>query len=251
VPVVLQTPYGIAKSAFMAVDRDHKLDKNGNVVPGRVGHDRIQQASGTQSIGEAIRHWYAMKSGDFERIDVEAAIHPAEHFILIPIGVTFRGSKRSQVIEKIPAPLSFHRDHQSKLWKQQIAERRQSVPDDVAWAGQQITRVVGEHQGASAAYIKEEDLLRASGAVSILGLDLSAYVGKGYDCPKSQFQFAGLPSCACPVEIKKRSGDFDYQVTRYADLPRAVVLCMKHDYVNPPEHVDILELATLAEYLGK
>jgi hypothetical protein len=81
-------------------------------------------------------------------------------------------------------------------------------------------------------------------------LDLSAYVGKGYDCPKSQFQFDDLPPYACPVEVKKRSADFNYQVTRYADLPRAVVLCMHHDYVNSPEHVDILELTTLAKYLS-
>lgn len=83
-----------------------------------------------------------------------------------------------------------------------------------------------------------------------MGLDLSAYVGKGYDCPKSQFQFDGLPPYLCPVEVKKRSADFDYQVTKYADLPRAVILCMHHDYVNPPEHVDILELMTLAKYLS-
>lgn len=46
-PVVLQTPYGIAKSSFMAVDRDHKLDSDNKPVAGKVGHDRIQQAGGT------------------------------------------------------------------------------------------------------------------------------------------------------------------------------------------------------------
>src|SRR5713101_7829757 len=68
--VVLQTPYGIASSSFMAVGRDHKLSANGKVVPGRVGHDRIQAATGDESIGEAIRYWYGLKTGpDFERID--------------------------------------------------------------------------------------------------------------------------------------------------------------------------------------
>ena len=38
-PVVLQTPYGIAKSSFMAVN-DHKLENDRPV--GKVGHDRIQ-----------------------------------------------------------------------------------------------------------------------------------------------------------------------------------------------------------------
>jgi hypothetical protein len=53
--VVLQTPYGLASSPFMAVDKDHKLSQDGKAVDGRVGHDRIQQAGSSQSIGEAIR----------------------------------------------------------------------------------------------------------------------------------------------------------------------------------------------------
>ena len=48
--VVLQTPYGIAKSPFMAVDKTHKLD-DGHVVPGKVGHDRMHQATGGHPIG--------------------------------------------------------------------------------------------------------------------------------------------------------------------------------------------------------
>src|SRR5205814_402338 len=123
-------------------------------------------------------------------------------------------------------------------------------PDDVAWAGSQLKRIIDDHSDAAAQFIKEEDLLRAAGALSILGLDLSAYVGKGYDCPKSEFNFLGFPAYPCPVEVKKRSADFSYQVTRYAALPRAVVLCTKHDYVNPPERVDVLELAELWKYLS-
>lgn len=38
-PVVLQTPYGIARSPFMAVGRDHKLAAGGAIVGGSVGHD--------------------------------------------------------------------------------------------------------------------------------------------------------------------------------------------------------------------
>ena len=72
-PVVLQTPYGIASSPFMAVGRDHKLGPRGKPVSGRVGHDRIQQAGEAQaSIGEEIRRWYRLHvSDDFERVDVE------------------------------------------------------------------------------------------------------------------------------------------------------------------------------------
>jgi hypothetical protein len=249
-PVILQTPYGIAKSPFMAVDRDHKLDHSNRPIEGKVGHDRIQQAGGTQSIGEAIRHWYGLKSGDFERIDVDAVIHPAGHFILIPTAVLLRGKNRLTVLEKYHFPLSFHKDHQGKPWKNQIAALRQSSPEDVKWAAKQLQGVVADHSDAAARFIKEEDLLRTAGALSILGLDLSAYVGQGYDCPKSQFRFDHLPSYLCPVEVKKRSEDFDYQVRKYAELPRAVVLCMHHDYVNPPEHVDFLELTALAKYVS-
>lgn len=95
----------------------------------------------------------------------------------------------------------------------------------------------------------EADLLRAAGALSVFGLNLSLYLTKGYDCPKSQFSFSGFPIYPCPVEIKKRSSGFDYQIMRYTELPRAVVLCLEHDLVNPPDHVDILELSALADYL--
>jgi hypothetical protein len=251
-PVVLQTPYGIAKSEFTAVDRDHKLTKTGKAVPGRVGHDRIQQAGGEQSIGEAIRYWYNIKKGrDFERIDVEVEIHEDGHFILVPVGVQLRSAVRPKVLEKISWPLSFHRDHQSKLWRQQIENRRKQAADDVMWAAAQISRVVADH-GAGQSSILESDLFRVSGALSILGMELSAYLGKGYDCLESSFQFGqmNLPRYPCPVEIKKRSSGFNYQVTKYTDLPRVVVLCMNHDLKNPPNHIDVIELSTFAEYLG-
>jgi hypothetical protein len=191
-----------------------------------------------------------LKAGDFEQIDVDVTIHSAGHFILIPTAVKLRDKPRTITLEKYHFPLSFHKDHQGKLWKNQVAALHKSAPDDFQWARSQLQRVVDDHSDAHAQYIKEEDLLRTSGALSLLGLDLSAYVGKGYDCPKSQFRFTSLPPYPCPVEVKKRSVDFDYQVTRYSELPRAVVLCMHHDYVNPPEHVDVLELTTLAKYMS-
>ncbi len=250
-PVVLQTPYGIAASPFMAVDRDHKLGKDGRPVPGRVGHDRIQQGSGEQSIGEAIRYWYGIRDGqDFETIEVEAVIHRDGHFILVPTTVKMRDKKRDQVLEKVSSPLSFHHDYQSKLWRQQIESKRRESLSDVVWAATQITQVVAEHRDSNAKNILESDLLRTAGALSLLGLELSAYLGKGYDCISSRFTFGELPVYPCPVEIKKRSKGFSYQVTKYTMLPRAVVLCMEHNLVNPPEHIDIVELPTLAEYMS-
>jgi hypothetical protein len=56
--VVLHTPYGIAPTSFMAVGCDHTLGPRNRMLRGKVGHDRIQQAAGTEgSIGEAIRRW--------------------------------------------------------------------------------------------------------------------------------------------------------------------------------------------------
>ena len=246
-PVVLQTPYGIAGSPLSAVGRDHKISQAGKIVAGRVGHDRIQ---GEESIGEAIRYWYGLKSGrDFSRIDLDAAIHSEGHFILVPTAVTMRGAKRAQTLEKVNSPLSFHRDYQSKLWKRQIEACRTQSASDVSWAGSQIRRIVAEHQNADSQHVHEADLLRAAGALSVLGIDLSLYLTKGYDCPESRFSFSGFPTYPCPVEIKKRSSRFDYQIMRYAKLPQAVVLCIEHDLVNPPDHVDVLELAALADYL--
>ena len=250
-PVVLQTPYGIASSSFMAVGRDHKLAKNGKVVEGKVGHDRIQGADGKESIGEAIRFWYGLQTGsDFERVDLEAIIHPAGHFILIPTAVLMRGAKQPKTLEKISAPLAFHRDYQSKLWKKQIALKRKESAADISWAATQLKRIVDEHRHVNTQNVHEADLLRASGALSVLGVDLSLYLCKGYDCPLSKFRFGDLPQYTCPVEIKKRSKNFSYQITKYSKLPRAVVLCMKHDLVNPPDHIDVLELSALSDYLN-
>ncbi|HEX3857580.1 MAG TPA: hypothetical protein VHY30_09825 [Verrucomicrobiae bacterium] len=246
-PVVLQTPYGIASSSFTAVGRDHKISEAGKIIAGKVGHDRIQ---GEESIGEAIRYWYGLKGErDFERIDLDVAIHPDGHFILIPTAVTMRGAKRAQTLEKVISPLSFHHDYQSKFWKKQIEACRKESANDVSWAGSQIRRVVTDHRNADTKNVHEADLLRAAGALSIFGLDLSLYLTKGYDCPKSRFSFSGFPIYPCPVEIKKFSSRFDYQILRYTELPRAVVLCIEHDLVNPPDHVDILELSALADYL--
>jgi hypothetical protein len=249
---VLGTPYGLATSPFVAVATDCKLGADGKPVAGKVGHDRIQQGDGEQSIGEAIRYWYSISGGqDFETIEVEATIHNEGHFILVPTAVKLRGKPRPLVFPRDRSPLSFHRDHQSKLWRDQIQAKRQESLADVEWAASQIARVVADHSPGRAKSTLESDLLRTAGALSLLGLDLSAYLGKGYDCADSRFSFAGLPMYPCPVEIKNRSRGFNYQIVKYAKLPRAVVLCVEHDFVNPPEHIDIIELRTLADYLGR
>jgi hypothetical protein len=254
-PVVLQTPYGITPSEFKAVGKDHKL-KSTEIVPGKVGHDRIQQGAAGQSIGEEIRHWYGLSAEqDFEWIEIDAQIRQdghlnEEHFILIPTAVKMRNAKRAQVLERVHFPLSFHQKHQSTFWREQIKLKRQHFSHDVAWATAQISRIAAEHSQPQDKGILESDLLRASGALSILGMNLGPYLGTGYDCLRSSFTFDTLPTYKCPIEVKTRSKGFSYQVTKYTKLPRAVILCMTHDLVNPPEHIDVVELSELARYLG-
>lgn len=248
-PVVLQTPYGITQSSFIAVGRDHKIVGR-KTVSGRVGHDRIQQGTADHSIGEEIRHWYGLRSkGDFEKIEIEVEIHKRGHFIIVPTTVQMRGNRRTQVLEKVQSPLSLHHDYQSKRWREEIERRRKKSHTEVAWAASQIRRIVQEHHDKDASNIQESDLLRAAGAFSHLGIELSAHVGKGYDCPKSCFHFGTLPIYPCPIELKKRSSDFQYQILKYSKLPRAVVLCMDHNYINLPNHIDVIELPALADYL--
>ncbi len=69
VRVALVTPYGATKTDYFAVSTDRKLDKHLRPVAGNVGHDRIQQGRAAESIGEAIRVWYKLPAGDFERLE--------------------------------------------------------------------------------------------------------------------------------------------------------------------------------------
>jgi hypothetical protein len=249
-PVVLQTPYGIAASPFMAVGRDHKLTANGRVVRGAVGHDRIQQAGAAESIGEAIRKWYGLPRGyDFGHIEVEVSLHREGHFILVPTRAKLRGKAREIELEKATAPLSLTKRNPSILWRRQIEHCLRTNRDAVKWARDEIGRVVNDHHKRNVSNLLESDLLRAAGALSMLGVKLGPYVGQSYDCDPSQFQFLNLPPYACPVEVKKQSRGFQYQMLRYKPLPRAVVLCMDDNLVNPPDHIDVLELAELERHL--
>ncbi len=245
------TPYGIAPSEFVAVGRDHKLTDSGKVVPGRVGHDRIQQARADHSIGEDIRRWYGLQGrGDFERIDVEVDIHKDGHFILAPTRVQFRNRHRSQEVEVPLNPLSFNHRQEGSLWRRQIEQMRTERPDDWGWACEEFRRVVHDHRFPNPGRIHEADLLRTAGAFAKLGVRLGPYRLKGYDCA-TRFQFLGFPPYECPVEIKKRSQGFNYQIARYSPLPRAVVLCLEHDLTNVPKHIDVIELAHFATHFDR
>ena len=248
VPVALMTPYGATRSSFIAISRDHKLQGE-RVVSGRVGHDRIQQASAAESIGEAIRRWFGLRvPADFERIDVEIEIRDAK-FHVTPTTCRMVGRPRLIQLPRPVYPLSLNQHMESRLWREQLKWVQRTESDRLDWAFDEIKRIVAAYQPKETAHILEPDLLRASGALKMLGIELGPYLGKGYDC-RSQFKFLQYPAYDVPVELKKKSSNFKYQQQKYGkeELSRAVVLCMQHDLVNVPPNVDVIELGSIAKW---
>lgn len=246
------TPYGATPSSFLALSVDAKLDQNGRVVDGRVGHDRIQQAGAGESIGEAVRYWYKLKSGDFERIDVEIDVID-DKFYLTPIGYKYAAGSKTQVIQRPEFPLSFNDRRQSELWHRQLNRIKQRQPGMWRWSMDEICRVADAHsEKGGFRHVKEEDLLRASGPLKVLGVQFGPYVGKGFDC-EGEFRFLDYESYKVPIEIKKLSSGFKYQQSKYSreELSRAVILCARHDLQNVPRNVDVIQLSTLCSVFGR
>lgn len=251
VRVALLTPYGATKSDYFAVSDRHKLAVSGDVVPGRVGHDRIQQGRAGESIGESIRRWYRLPAGDFERIDVDVAVRD-DVFYLTPLRYKQPHRTKARDIPNFRAPLSFTEEFQSQFWKEHIRNVERNDTRGPAWSLDEICRVVVDHLKASrVAHVQEPDLLRAAGALSRLGVRLGPYVGKGYDC-LTKFQFLSFPEYEVPVELKRHSSGFSYQERKYGrdELSRAVILCAVHDHKRLPDHIDVIELRALCQ-LGK
>lgn len=247
VRVALVTPYGATKSDFFAVGKDHKLvSADGKVTIGRVGHDRIQQGKASGSIGEAIRDWYRLNTGNFERIDVDVQIVD-EIFYVRPLRCKYASQSRTIELPVIEHPLTFTLDYQSPFWRKQIGSVEKTL---ALWALDEICRVVKDHRPATKlAHIQETDILRASGPLRHLGLTLGGFVGKGYDC-FSRFEFDKLPPYDVPVELKRDSTGFKYQQQKYGkdELSRAVVLCATHGHKQVPINIDIIELDALCQY---
>ena len=250
VRVALITPYGATKTSYFAVSKDLKFDAKGRVVEGLVGHDRIQQGSSESSIGESIRFWYGLPKGDFERIDVEIEIVD-DSFYVTPLTYKTPSSSRSKNLPVVEHSLTFTRDYVSKFWKDQIQYLRKAENSIIDWSFDEIGRIMQPHR-QRVPHIQESDLLRASGPLKHLGISLGPYVGRGYDC-YSEFCFMGYPGYQVPVEIKKSSKDFKYQMQKYGkdELSRAVILCAHHDLPHVHHHIDIIELDALTPDIHK
>lgn len=247
VRVALVTPYGATISDYLAVDKDRKLNSAFEPVAGKVGHDRIQQGRAGESIGEAIRKWYRLPSDDFEWIKIDIEIRDGA-FYLAPMECKYVTAVKAQHIEKPDRPLSFTLAHRSGFWMSQLRAVAKRDAAIVWWAVEEIRRIAQDHQKATRlAHIQETDILRASGPLRHLGVTLGGFVGKGYDC-KTEFQFLDYPEYNVPVELKRDSSGFRYQLRKYGknELSRAVVLCANHTEKVVPPHIDVIELVALA-----
>jgi hypothetical protein len=187
---------------------------------------------------------------EFERIEIEITFDKKSRFILVPTEVHWRKKGQTKILPSTKEPLSFHEHFQSEMWKNQIEHERKANPDALAWTVSQFQRFVQHYGQPKVKLISEADLLRLAGAFDHLGLKLGPYLLRGFDCPASSFCFADYPEYSCPVEIKKRASGFKYQIKNYPSLPRAVVLCMDYDTRHPHEHVDFVEVRSLARFLS-
>lgn len=252
VRVALVTPYGATKSDYFAVSRDHKLDSKHQAISGKVGHDRIQQGRATESIGESIRKWYNLQSGDFERIDVDIEIIE-DTLYLAPLKYKYAASAKAREISRVERPLTFTREYISPFWKDQIDDIEKKKSGTTIWSLAEVCRIVEAHSPqAKVPHVLEPDILRASGPLRHFGMALGPYVGKGYDCI-TDVSFLQYPTYRVPIEIKRHSRNFSYQQKKYGkdELSRAVILCAFHDLKNVPRNIDVVELQALCDYLQR
>jgi hypothetical protein len=246
VPVALVTPYGATPSDSRAVWKDFKLTRDGKIHSANAQHERIQKAGAPASIGEETRRWYRLKPGDLYRIDIEVQVSD-DKFYLTPLEYNYQKGSRMQTIQRPEFPLSFNDRRQSDLWKRQLTHVQQKEPQMWRWSMEEICRIARDHaEGAGYRYVDEKDLLRASGPLKILGVELGPYKVKGLDC-RGVFRFLNYEPYTVPIEIKRASSGYRYQQRKYApeELSRVVILCMRNDKVNVPPNVDIIQLETL------
>ena len=253
-PVWLGTPYGVVEGGLVAVAKDKVLRK-GRLRDGRVGHHRIQRQSAQASVESQIRHWYGITATSplyqvvFREITYRSRTTGRTALILLPEAIQLQGRRMKQLALDFQ-PLTFTQNHRSTLITDHLDQVKKARKADAAWAGRQIEQVLEDHLARGVAHVGEEDILRASGGLSKLGIHLAAYSRKGYDCSGSRFQMLDYPPYTCSVEIKKVSARFDYQILTRTSPERAAVLCLQHDpKFTPPAVVDVLDLQAIHEHL--
>lgn len=254
--VWLGTPYGVVTSGLVAVAKDKVLEK-GRLRPGRVGHHRLQRQLAAYSVEDEVKTWFCLERNrdlykvEFREKTYHSRVTGKDVFLFFPEKVQFEG-RRAKKLPLDAQPLTFTEHHRSPLIIDHLANLAKSDRNSISWARDQMGRVLHDHLVRHVPYVGEEDLLRVSGAFSKLGIELDAYRRKGYDCFESKFTLLGFPPYVCPVEIKKRSSSFDYQILRKTKPERAAVLCLEHDpSFVPQELIDVLDLKALHAHLSQ
>lgn len=254
--VWLGTPYGVVTSGLVAVAADKVLRK-GELRPGGVDHHRLQRQQAAYSVESEIKKWFCLdKNRELYKLYFRERIYHSvitgkNAFLFFPERIEFTGNRHKN-LPLYSQPLTFTSNHRSPLLTSHLERLAQGDSECMVWCRKQIGRLLRDHIEKPVPFVGEEDLLRVSGALSKLGIQLDAYRKKGYDCFQSEFTLLGFPSYICPVEIKKRSSGFNYQILKKTSPERAAVLCLRHDpSFFPQDLVDVIELKALHNYLAR
>lgn len=201
------------------------------------------------SIAAQVAHWFSLKESDIERIEFEDSVDQGR-FVMKPARVKFVHSKSSKNLLPDRHPLTVTGSHRSDL----VLEQAKLLATDkrcFAWMREQIRLIVSQHD-ASPNSVDERDLLRSSGALSKMGIELGVYRARGIDCPDASFRFGRFPAYPCPIEIEESSSGFLADHHRRHRDQRVVLVCMRHDAPQTWRgSVDILELRQLARLLDE
>jgi len=231
-PIRLWTPYGIIDTGLEAVSKK----------VGSVGHDRIQIArNGAKQIAFQVAHWHKLKSSDIERIDFGDTLDD-DAFVMTPSRIIFFGRKAPKKIVQDSHPLTLTRHHKSPILTQEFRTRMKALSYCSSWVSGQFSEIVKQHEQALK-NVDERDLLRTSGALHRLGIDLGVYRTAGIDYPNATFSMGEYPAYKCPVEIEERSSGFLAAHHKSHRKMRAVVLYMDHDEPGALSgYIDVIEL---------
>src|SRR5437660_11897101 len=102
----------------------------------------MERRSRISSQWGAIRDWYRLNTGNFERIDVDVQI-VEDIFYVRPLRCKYASNPRTIELPLIERPLTFTVDYQSPFWRDQIA----SVEPELAiWSLDEICRIVKDHR---------------------------------------------------------------------------------------------------------
>jgi hypothetical protein len=154
--------------------------------------------------------------------------------------------KRLIQLRSSSQPLSFHRSMRGALWLRQLRGVLREKPELFTWAAKQLKYLANQH-GKGTGPFRSVDLLRAAGALEIVGMKVGDRITANGRWRLASFRFHRMPHYECPVELVDRSAQYRRNRHDVARYPRLVILCLKHNGSSLPEYVDVVELGDLAQ----